>query len=280
MASFPASVKSFTTKATGNTIQAAHVNDLQDEVNAIETDLSGGSTNEVYVGGVPPGFASTVSLHRLESSQVSVTGASTLGTLQAGASTLGTLQAANSTLNALQVSSNSTFTGSVTISSNLTVVGSITNAGIPVLLAGSTFATASTAIVDLSTFSSSFTALDSLEILYVIEASTCAINNIRIRNKTDGVTVVDLNDQAGSGDFTAARSGVGDVVIRMAPSATTKILAKNALRTSANTAINTGEVATFTTPWTDSIEYAIQGACTTNTGNIRGSWQVYKRPGQ
>ena len=36
MPSFPGSVKSFTTKNSGDVIQAAHVNDLQDEVNAIE----------------------------------------------------------------------------------------------------------------------------------------------------------------------------------------------------------------------------------------------------
>ena len=36
MPSFPGSIKSFTTKNSGDVIQAAHVNDLQDEVNAIE----------------------------------------------------------------------------------------------------------------------------------------------------------------------------------------------------------------------------------------------------
>lgn len=35
-ASFPTAVKSFTTKLTGDTIQAAHVNDMQDEITAIE----------------------------------------------------------------------------------------------------------------------------------------------------------------------------------------------------------------------------------------------------
>src|SRR5690242_15835711 len=41
MASYPTTVKAFTTKAdgAGNFINAAHVNDLQDEVTAIETDL-------------------------------------------------------------------------------------------------------------------------------------------------------------------------------------------------------------------------------------------------
>lgn len=38
-ASYPTSVKSFTTKSTNDTIEAAHVNDLQDEVNAIEADI-------------------------------------------------------------------------------------------------------------------------------------------------------------------------------------------------------------------------------------------------
>lgn len=39
MASYPASVKTFTTKLNGDTIQPAHVNDLQDEVVAIEQDI-------------------------------------------------------------------------------------------------------------------------------------------------------------------------------------------------------------------------------------------------
>lgn len=43
-ASYPTSVKSFTTKndGPGNTIQAAHVNDLQLEVTAVEQDLISG----------------------------------------------------------------------------------------------------------------------------------------------------------------------------------------------------------------------------------------------
>lgn len=43
MASFPDSVKTFTTKNTGDVIQAAHVNDLQDEVTAIEAGYRNGT---------------------------------------------------------------------------------------------------------------------------------------------------------------------------------------------------------------------------------------------
>ena len=38
-ASYPTSTKSFTTRVAGDTIQPGHVNDLQDEVTAVETDL-------------------------------------------------------------------------------------------------------------------------------------------------------------------------------------------------------------------------------------------------
>lgn len=41
-ASYPASAKSFTTKNNGDSIQADHVNDLQAEVTAVETDLIAG----------------------------------------------------------------------------------------------------------------------------------------------------------------------------------------------------------------------------------------------
>jgi hypothetical protein len=38
-ASYPTSIKSFTTRVAGDLIQPGHVNDLEDEVTAIETDL-------------------------------------------------------------------------------------------------------------------------------------------------------------------------------------------------------------------------------------------------
>lgn len=43
MPSFPAAVKTFTTKNTGDVVQAAHVNDIQDEVNAIEAGYINGT---------------------------------------------------------------------------------------------------------------------------------------------------------------------------------------------------------------------------------------------
>jgi hypothetical protein len=144
-ASYPTAVKSFTSKSAGDTIQPAHVNDLQDEVAAIEGGL---------LGGTAPLNSSRSTLASL-----SVTGNSTLAALNAGASTLGSLsvtgastlaslQVANSTVGNLVVSGGlsvgaSTFTSiqagnstvgnltasNVAVSSNCTVVGGLTVTG-------------------------------------------------------------------------------------------------------------------------------------------------------
>ena len=78
MASYPTAIKSFTTKATGGTIQAAHVNDLQDEVTAIETDLIAGLAVARGGTGQTALTANRVLLGN-GSSGVAVAGASTAG---------------------------------------------------------------------------------------------------------------------------------------------------------------------------------------------------------
>lgn len=78
MATYPSGVKSFTTKSNGGTIDAAHVNDIQDEVTAIEQDL---------ITGVPVGRGgtgnTTLTANRVllgnGSSAIAVAGAGTSG---------------------------------------------------------------------------------------------------------------------------------------------------------------------------------------------------------
>ena len=109
MASYPGSVKSFTTKNTSDIIQAAHVNELQDEVNAIEAGLLNGTA-------------------RLNSSHstlvaLSVTGGSTVGTLSAGASTLASLSVTGgSTFGAMTLGASTLASLSVTGASTVTTL--------------------------------------------------------------------------------------------------------------------------------------------------------------
>lgn len=77
-ASYPTAAKTFTTKNAGDTIQPSHLNDLQDEVAAIESGL---------LNGTAPLNSSNSTVANL-----SVAGGSTLANLQAGNSTIaGTL---------------------------------------------------------------------------------------------------------------------------------------------------------------------------------------------
>ena len=46
-ASYPSAVKTFTTRTLGDVIQAAHVNDLQDEVTAVETGILNGFAHAI-----------------------------------------------------------------------------------------------------------------------------------------------------------------------------------------------------------------------------------------
>lgn len=79
-ASYPSAVKTFTTKNTNDVIQAAHINDLQDEVNAIEAGLLQGTaplnSSNSTVANLSVGGGSTLGNATMQSIQNS--GGSTL----------------------------------------------------------------------------------------------------------------------------------------------------------------------------------------------------------
>ena len=112
MPSYPDSVKTFTSKTSGQNIDPAHVNDLQDEVNAIEAGLLNGTARLNSSGST---------LARLQ-----VTGGSTFaGGLQSSNSTItGGLNSSNSTLANLSVTGGSTFASGLQ-SSNSTISGGL-----------------------------------------------------------------------------------------------------------------------------------------------------------
>lgn len=100
-ASFPTAVKSFTTKSNGSAVQASHINDLQDEVTALEQDLVNGMSR-VRMGSSTVTIASdavivTKSLHAVDTESAAAT--DDLSTISAGtgvgAGHLLTLYAAN-----------------------------------------------------------------------------------------------------------------------------------------------------------------------------------------
>lgn len=165
-ASYPTSVKTYAAKNTGDTVQAAHMTDVELEITAIESGLltgtaplnssnstmanlsvTGGATFAAVTLGATT-LASLVVTGVLQSSATThvslvVSGGTTLGTLQAGASThtslvvsggttLGTMQAGASTAASLVISGGSTFE---------TVQAGASTATSLVISGGSTFGT-------------------------------------------------------------------------------------------------------------------------------------------
>lgn len=111
MATYPGAVKTFTSKSNGDTIQATHVTDLQDEVTAIEDGL---------LNGTAPINSSRITA---PSAQF---GNSTISSLTVGTLTLtGGVALGNSTIANLSVSSHSTFGGSVQIGGDSTIAGAL-----------------------------------------------------------------------------------------------------------------------------------------------------------
>lgn len=101
-ASFPNAVKTFTSRSAGQTIAASHINDLQDEVNAIESG---------YLNGTAPITASNATVNRITVS--SLCAVSSLSV------------AAGASMSSLLVTGNIDVAGNSTFQSNLTVGGSL-----------------------------------------------------------------------------------------------------------------------------------------------------------
>ena len=70
-ASYPGAVKSFVSRNAGDVIQPAHVNDLQDEVNAIESGLLNGTA--------PLNSSNSTMVHVSATAGLNVVGNSTFG---------------------------------------------------------------------------------------------------------------------------------------------------------------------------------------------------------
>ena len=108
-ASYPGAVKTFTSKANGDQIQASHVTDLQDEVTALEDGL---------LNGTAP----------INSSRITAPAAQVTNCTVTNLTVTNFAFPANSTLTNLNVTGGSTFSGA-NFSSNVNIVGDSSIAG-------------------------------------------------------------------------------------------------------------------------------------------------------
>jgi hypothetical protein len=260
MPSFPTSVFSPTNKSAGQTIQAAHVNDLQDEVVAIEGGIRNG-TAPINSSG------STVT-------SLSVTGDSTHGStatfsgkIAAGSTTV---SIGDSTTGFKELHCSSIYLGGVAFVPAITVLKSTSG----------THTAGSAANVSTVTISG-LTASDYLLIRYVLRSSSQTTANPVFYHATDGVTLAQTN---GGNNLTAANGALTGTCYIMHDVAfgSTRAIARDngtAIGSAPTGEVASGHDVSLTTALTSSWELALRPGAVTAGGTFHYRVTVHKVAG-
>lgn len=287
-ASYPSSVKSFTTKVdgAGNTISASHVNDLQAEVTAMEGGLINGvahtirpTTDNTYDSGDSThswrdlfltrnlthlGFAGVGAILKSNASKQIVEQALTNGQVMIGSTAAAPVAATITGGSGISVTNAA---GSITIA---------TTAGLILLKEGSGTDTGAGAVnVDAYAMASGLTAKDSLLIEFVCESVTQATAGIGIYNSTDAVT---LQSALGS----LAAGAVYQSTIKVTPRQGSLVAISSLVRGTDTTPTAHDEIklTTFSTNWTGAWTIALRHTGVTAGGTFKYEWKVYRMCGQ
>lgn len=284
-ASYPSSAKSFTTKNSGQTIDPNHINDLQLEVAAVETDLIAGlpvgrggtgATSAPTAGGVVYGTGSAYA----------ATAAGTAGQIPisggAGAPTWGPTPTQGGIMyggSATHAYSAAGTAGQIVLSGG---TGAPTFKSDPLILLKANSGTTTNAAaenVDTYALNSQLTAKDTLIIDVTIEAVTQDTASVNLYNSTDGVAIVDVWD-SGLGAFAAGREAISSLRLRQLQSGNTSVMGFGRGGTDSNAALSTQARAAFTTAWTGAWTIALRQGGVTAGGTFKWSWSIYVLKGQ
>lgn len=282
-ASYPTSAKSFTTKSNGagNTIDASHVNDLQLEVTAIETDLIAGlpvarggtgGTSAPTAGGLVYGNGTAFAFTAAGSAgQIPISGG-------AGAPTFGPTPVQGGVMyggSATHAYSTAGTAGQLVVSGG---TGAPTFLNPPlVLLKANSGTTTNASAENVDTVSiTGLTANDVLVVQVLVASVTQATASIQLYNNTDGVTVAAPDSGAA---IAIAETLQSTITAMQSQNSATSVSARsdgysnNGERSSFNT-------ASFTTNWTGTWTLALRQGGVTAGGTLRWKWTVFKVAGQ
>ncbi len=286
-ASYPASAKAFTTKADGpgNTILAAHINDLQNEVTAVETDLiaglpvarggTGGTTAPTAGGLVYGDGTAFVFTAAGVAGQIPISGG-------AAAPTWGPTPVAGAVMYGAAAShaySAAGTAGQIVLSGG---TGAPTFKSDPLLLLKANSGTSTNAAAEnVDTFAvTGLTAKDTLLVTVTLEAVTQQVTTIQLYNATDSVAFSDLNAQSGLGALAAGQSLIAESTSRQSQGTATSIFNVVSGFKTSNSSVANGAAATFTTAWTGAWTLALRHGGVTAGGTFRWAWAVFVVKGQ
>lgn len=259
MASFPNSVKSFTTKNAGDVIQPADVNDLQDEVNAIEAG---------YINGTAPLNSSHSTLAAL-----SVTGNSTL----ASSVTLGTIPYI---FPASGASTGAVLTCVSTSGSTMTLGWSTPVTSQMSLIGGSSGSDSNAGAANVATFAiSGLTNADVIKVIFSLYSAVAATSYPRLVSATDANGVVSEITTSGQ-SITGGEAIVGQALIAASPLGSTAYTSVNTNWGGTLGARTLGNNFSATTAWTGSWTLAFRHGGVTAGGTLKYTVNAFKIAGQ
>lgn len=191
-ASFPTGVKSFTTKLAGDTVQASHANDMQDEITAIETAMVGGTLPASNGSALTALNASNLSSGTVAEARMATTSTFTPAPKFGGASTGLTTSTATGT--AFKIGTLVHFTLRVTFTAKGSSTGDFTITGLPY-----TAATLYTAIGDVYFFNLTASVADVKG--YIVGGTTAIQMVYTAAAGATGMVNLDDADLSGTSDF-------------------------------------------------------------------------------
>lgn len=268
-ASYPTAPKTFTNRSAGQTVASAHINDLQDEVNAIETGLLGGGA---------PVSASNATFHALN-----VTAGSTLASLSlVGPSTIASTLTIGTLPYVFPSSGGSTGQSLAIVSTNgatMTLEWRAPNTGVMTLLKEGSGTDTTVGATNVDTIAiSGLTVKDKLFVVFTFGSTAQATGRVDLVTATDSNGVISAITSASG--VNAAETYAGEARLQNDQSGTTAYVGFNASYGSAGGNKTVTTTLAASTAWTGSWTLALRHNGVTSGGTFRYRWAVYKVAGQ
>lgn len=288
-ASYPSSVKTFTTKATNDTIEASHVNDIQAEVTALEDALLNAITHDLKFTDALFDIGKSGATRPRDaffSRDVTVGRNLTPGTVVADLLFTDALYDIGKT--AATRPRDGFFSRNVGVGGTLNVTGQATFTlpliapGSMVLLKAASGTDTTAAATNVDTIAiSGLTAKDTLIIEVTIATVTQPTGNPQLYNSTDGVKITDLTN--GGAGLVAGTYTQQTAKARQSQGSATSVYAYAVGLDPGLNKVGSGTTyanSAFTTAWTGAWTLALRHTGVTAGGTCQWAWAVYKLLGQ
>lgn len=285
-ASYPSGAKTFTTRTNGQSIDASHIDDLQDEVHAIEVDLVAGlgvarggtGLSGVTSGGLLYGASgSAIASSALLTNHAPIIGAGAgAAPKTVAAMTNGQVLVGSTGADPVPAALTAGTGISVTPGAGTIAIANTLPSQITLLKANSGTDTSAGATTVDSIAISGLTAKDTILVMYSLESATANTANVILYDVTDSASIVSIT--GGAAISTGQTFGHAQLQQRQGSSTTVAAMAEGLDSGAARK--DAVAFATLSAGWTSSWTLGLRHGGVTASGTFKYVWAVYKVAGQ